>query len=50
MMSYGLLDELWGEVVLPDGLEPVLLLLPPGDSAPPVAELRPDNPKYEKIL
>jgi hypothetical protein len=57
---YRWLEELWG-VVLPEVLEPELLesdvpevlepeLLPLGVNAPPVAELLPDTPKYEKIL
>jgi len=45
---YGLPDELCG-VVVPGG---VVLpeLLPLGVSAPPIAELPPDRPKYEKTL
>jgi len=39
-------DELWG-VVVPELLLP---LVPPGVSAPPVAEPPPDSPKYEKTL
>jgi hypothetical protein len=31
-------------------LPEVPVLLPPGVNAPPVAELLPDNPKYEKTL
>jgi hypothetical protein len=52
--DYGLPEELLG-VVVPELLVPWLLLpellpLLPGVSAPPVAELLPDKPKYEKML
>ena len=48
----GVLESKLSDLLEEGALESVLLpvLMPPGVNAPPVAELLPDKPKYEKTL